>query len=430
MKEDREQNFRLKDSESKSDKEFDVFKPLPLSGSIMLIIISGLSNAAGIGGGPLNTLNLSIFFSFNTFLAIPMTQVIIFGGSLMSIALKIPARHPTKNRPLIDYELVSYLTAPLLAGTSVGVILHLIFPDYLSSFLLVLLLIFMSYQAIKKGISLYKKESFIKQSSISIRTIESDKNYDTRTSQQEITTPLTETKFSTAETPSVKIQSIWGSLFIIALIYLTVFIGSLMKGGKTFDSIVGLTDCSGEYWIFISIYFANLLGITVLCGLNLIKINKKRESNNYDFDEYDPRWKKINTFKIGFVTLMTGVAAGALGIGGGLVMNPFMISMGIRPEVSSACSNFMILFSSSISFLQFFISGIINVNYMIYLFSLAVIGSFFGHFIIRAIMKRMNRPSIIIILLSVMLVLSIIGITYTGILSAVDAKDYGFKSIC
>lgn len=102
---------------------------LEIVGSLLTILISGLSNSAGIGGGPLNTILLNVFFYFNTFKSIALAQVVIFGGSLMSIGLKIPARHPTRDRALIDYELIAYLISPLLAGTSLGVILHLIFPD-------------------------------------------------------------------------------------------------------------------------------------------------------------------------------------------------------------------------------------------------------------------------------------------------------------
>mmetsp|Transcript_27204 Transcript_27204/g.26872 ORF Transcript_27204/g.26872 Transcript_27204/m.26872 type:complete len:100 (-) Transcript_27204:130-429(-) len=98
-------------------------------GTIMTILISGLSNAAGIGGGPLNTITTQVFFGFDTYRAVAFSQVAIFGGSLMSVALKIPARHPTRDRPLLDYELVAYLIAPLLSGTSIGVAFHLIFPD-------------------------------------------------------------------------------------------------------------------------------------------------------------------------------------------------------------------------------------------------------------------------------------------------------------
>lgn len=250
----------------------------------MVVLLSGLSNAAGVGGGPLNTLNLKLFFKFTTFKSISMTQVIIFGGSFMSILLKIPAKHPTKPRPLIDYGLVSYLTAPLLAGTSIGVILHLIIPDYLSSFLLVILLLFMGFQSVQKGVDLFKKESVIKRSTLSIKTIESGKKYDSMLDESEMEE---ETESSGPyQTKNLRIKR---SIMIIAFVYFTVMIGSFVKGGKNFDSIIGVDQCVPTHWLLIAVYFTLLIGIAFLCSLNLIHINNRREAENFDFDDCDPR---------------------------------------------------------------------------------------------------------------------------------------------
>jgi uncharacterized membrane protein YfcA len=51
------------------------------------------------------------------------------------------------------------------------------------------------------------------------------------------------------------------------------------------------------------------------------------------------------------MALGAGLGAGMLGIGGGLILGPFMLTLGINPHVSAATSSFMIVFTSSIAML-------------------------------------------------------------------------------
>lgn len=82
-----------------------------------------------MSGGILSIMILQNLMSFDTYYAIPLSQMIGFGGSLMSVVLKIPLRHPTKDKPLIDYDLLTYVLAPILGGTTIGVIFYIILPN-------------------------------------------------------------------------------------------------------------------------------------------------------------------------------------------------------------------------------------------------------------------------------------------------------------
>ena len=89
---------------------------IEIIGYLIIFIISGLANAAGIGGGPVMTPILVCLFFFETHTAIPLAQVIVFGGSLVAISVKLSSRHPTRDRPLIFYQLIMLIQAPLLFG--------------------------------------------------------------------------------------------------------------------------------------------------------------------------------------------------------------------------------------------------------------------------------------------------------------------------
>ena len=101
---------------------------MEILGTLIIFVCSALANAAGQGGGPLMTLILLIIFRYPAYVALPMVQLIILGGSGIGFLMRIPMRHPTRIRPVIDYYILTLFTGPLLIGTSIGVILGLIFP--------------------------------------------------------------------------------------------------------------------------------------------------------------------------------------------------------------------------------------------------------------------------------------------------------------
>lgn len=55
-----------------------------------------------------------------------------------------------------------------------------------------------------------------------------------------------------------------------------------------------------------------------------------------------------------------GVVAGLLGLGGGELMAPLLLALGMIPQVASATSAFMILFTSSSDFVQYLMEGVLT----------------------------------------------------------------------
>ena len=51
----------------------------------------------------------------------------------------------------------------------------------------------------------------------------------------------------------------------------------------------------------------------------------------------------------------SGCMAGLLGIGGGLILGPLLLQLNIHPMVSTATSNFLVLFTASSTSIQFII---------------------------------------------------------------------------
>ncbi|CAG9334488.1 unnamed protein product [Blepharisma stoltei] len=365
-----------------------------------------------------------------------MAQVISFGGSLISVLLKLRLRHPTRDRPLIDYELIVFILSPILGGTTIGVILHLIFPNWLTITLLSALSGYMCWITTKKGISMFKGENSYKNLS-KIENKNAVASESDRESETDVKSSDTSKELSIEHNYFLEEKQIipWRQIAKIFFVIVIVLTGSFIKGGKGIDSIFGLKQCNLLYWCFMAFYLAIYLAISIYCGWKLIVKTERKISVNYDFDENDVKWELKSTVKIGSIAFLAGIGAGSLGIGGGIIMNPVLIAFGVRPEVSTASSSFVILFSSSISVTQYVISGLIDFTYGIPLFILAVLSSGLGTREIKKQVEKWKRPSLIVLLLGFMTFLCCVCISLNGIFTTakqikIGDFQYWFSSYC
>ena len=142
-------------------------------------------------------------------------------------------------------------------------------------------------------------------------------------------------------------------------------------------------------------------------------------------------------------SFISGVMAGLLGIGGGLIIGPLLLELGMHPIVSTATSNFMVLFTSSSTSIQFIIFVCINLNtqgMMNYDYGLASTicssaGSFIGTLIIQRIIEKTKRVSLLVIVLGAVLGISTLLIPsytlYTTIQQLNEGKSiWKFNSPC
>nr|GEV66538.1 sulfite exporter TauE/SafE family protein 3-like [Tanacetum cinerariifolium] len=68
-------------------------------------------------------------------------------------------------------------------------------------------------------------------------------------------------------------------------------------------------------------------------------------------------------FVLGF---SSGMVGGLLGIGGGLIMGPLFLELGIPPQVASATATFAMMFSSSMSAVEYYLLKRFPVSYALY----------------------------------------------------------------
>lgn len=221
------------------------------------------------------------------------------------------------------------------------------------------------------------------------------------------------------------------NLLLMITGYGFIVLCSLFRGGHGFESIIGIESCSTFGWLILSVC---QIGLILLSYLGMVK--------NRDPFGYHPsgkarvitkgKGKMPSNTKIVFISYLSGVLSGTLGVGGGLVVNPMLMGFGYDPQSTAAVSNLSVFFSATSTSTQFLTVGAIHWEHAWVLMVLSLTGSLVGHLVLTALIKKYKRPSLIIWTILIVLVISVVtlpteiafSLTYTW------NKIFEFGSSC
>jgi hypothetical protein len=187
-------------------------------------------------------------------------------------------QHPMRHKPLIDYHLALVLQPLSLGGTLVGVILNIMFPNWLLLLLLVVVLVISLERTVVKGIKMWKEEkraSMIldfdfKSEGIYQRIREEDWRLNT---EHEELGSILNTERKTPLAPFL-------CMFLV-LGVTTIF--SLLKGSNKGSSIIGVKSCSPAYWILSFSPLPFLVIVTAVIAYTIIKMHIRKQACGYNF---------------------------------------------------------------------------------------------------------------------------------------------------
>jgi uncharacterized membrane protein YfcA len=143
----------------------------------------------------------------------------------------------------------------------------------------------------------------------------------------------------------------------------------------------------------------------------------------------------LNGKNVAFLLIFSflgGWVSGALGLGGGAVFNPLLLSMGVPPRVSSATGMYMIIFSTAASTLSYYLNGLLIFNYGLFVGFFCVLGTYIGMVLLEKMMGKQNKQSYLVFLLSFVLGLSAVAVVFFGVgtLDLGSSKTWQYGSIC
>jgi len=397
--------------------------------SILLFIGGTIAAGGGIGGGGVFVPILILLGRFNAEEAIPLSTVLIGAASVANFLQMFFLKHPLRERPLIDYQLAMILQPLSLGGTLVGVILNIMFPNWLLLLLLVLVLFLSLERSVAKGIKLWQDEKrnamILEMDFRSEGIYQRIRDEDWRiNAQSEELTSILESEKKTRLTPF---------LWMVLVLSVTTLL-AVLKGSNRGVSLIGVKPCSALYWVLSFVSLPFLVVVSIVISYLCIKIHSRKMVSNYTFQQGDIMWTRTNTFAMSVIGFIAGLLAGLLGIGGGVIFSPVMLEFGVLPEVAAATSSFMILFTSLAAIIQFSILGRIITDYAIWFGIIGFLCSLLGQAFLTRLVKKYQKTSFIVFCISAIIAVSTILLITIGVMDIVaDIKagqTFGFNSPC
>ena len=111
---------------------------------------------------------------------------------------------------------------------------------------------------------------------------------------------------------------------------------------------------------------------------------------------------------------MGGWVSGAFGLGGGVIFNPLLLSMGVPPSVASSTGMYMVMFSNFGSSVTYVIYQELNIKFGLWIGMFCSLSSIAGLFLLNQIVKKYDRQSPIVIVLAFIMGLSALLVPIFG----------------
>ncbi|KAG6780464.1 hypothetical protein POTOM_013324 [Populus tomentosa] len=394
-------------------------------GAIIGFFGAAFGSVGGVGGGGIFVPMLTLIIGFDAKSSTAISKCMITGAAASTVYYNLKLRHPTLDLPIIDYDLALLFQPMLVLGISIGVAFNVIFADWMITVLLIILFIGTSTKAFLKGVETWKKETILKQEAA--RRLESNDDDNEEVEYR----PLpggpsgggeAENKGPKKEQVSVLENVYWKELGLLFAVWCAILALEIAKNYTT--------TCSMAYWALNLLQIPVAVGVSSYEAVSLYKGRRKIASKG----ETGTNWRAHQLVLYCACGVLAGIVGGLLGLGGGFILGPLFLELGIPPQVSSATATFAMTFSASMSVVEYYLLKRFPVPYALYFVAVATVAAFVGQFVVQKLINLLGRASLIIFILSFTIFVSAISLGGVGIVNMIERIErheyMGFDNIC
>ncbi|XP_012572299.1 sulfite exporter TauE/SafE family protein 3-like isoform X2 [Cicer arietinum] len=394
-------------------------------GTIIGFLGSSFGTVGGVGGGGIFVPMLTLVIGFDAKSATAISKFMITGGAGATVFYNLKKRHPSLDLPVIDYDLALLFQPMLMLGISLGVAFNVIFPDWMITTLLIIFFTGISVNAFLKGVNTWKKETLTKKEARENLQLSDVRRTEEGALDLQAGESVNESQTNTnlpRKNVSVMENVYWKELGLLFSVWIMIL---ALQIGKNYT-----TTCSVAYWIL------NLLQVPITVGVSsyeavLLYKGKRVIASKGD---QQTQWSVQQLILYCACGIVAGIIGGLLGLGGGFILGPLFIGLGIPPQVSSATSTFAMTFSASMSVVEYYLLKRFPISYALYFVAVATVAALIGQHLVRKLIAILGRASIIIFILALTVFVSGISLGGTGIanlIKRVENKEYmGFGNLC
>ncbi|KAK1317599.1 hypothetical protein QJS10_CPA05g01134 [Acorus calamus] len=398
-------------------------------GSAIGFLGAALGSVGGVGGGGIFVPMLTLIIGFDPKSSTAMSKCMIMGAAISTVYYNLRQRHPTMDLPIIDYDLALLFQPMLMLGISIGVVLNVIFADWMVTVLLIILFLGTSTKAFFKGVETWKRETMMKKSKFqeTARLLESASDPNKSPTLEYRPLPSgppanTERRLPADRETSILENIYWNELMLLVLVWVAFLIVQMFK--------THATTCSTEYWALNIMQVPIAASVTLYEAISLYKGKRAIASKG----KQDMNCKIHQLLFYCGCGILAGIVGGLLGLGGGFILGPLFLELGVPPQVASSTSTFIMAFSSSMSVVQYYLLDRFPVPYAVFFMVIASVAAFTGQYIVRKLIILLGRASLIIFVLALTIFASAIslgGVGISNMITQMENKEYmGFESLC
>lgn len=222
----------------------------------------------------------------------------------------------------------------------------------------------------------------------------------------------------------------WAALILVVISGL-----SLLRGGKAgMTSIAGVEACSGSYWVITAVSMAAMVGSTVFFAQRVTAKHEQCQMVGYPQVEGDIVWNSRNAVMYPVLAMAAGAMGGMLGIGGGMIMGPLLLELGMAAETTAATSATTVLLTAASGTFQETLLGMMLVQRGFWYFGLGAVSTFIGQVGVNHIVRKYKMSALIVVMVVLVMALSMIMMTWVGLVQIQEdlrrGNDMGFASFC
>ncbi|KAK7400434.1 hypothetical protein VNO78_11642 [Psophocarpus tetragonolobus] len=408
---------------------------------VLCFIASSISSAGGIGGGGLFIPILTIVAGLDLKTASSLSAFMVTGGSIANVMCNLCATSPKfGGKLLIDYDIALLSEPCMLLGVSIGVICNLVFPEWFITMLFAIFLTWSTSKTCNSGVLFWKIESEERRKSDGFEGLENgllengsaeEREGGVQVNKEKEGMENIEEQQVMVPEENIRVRIPWFKLVVLLLVWFSFFSLYLLRGNKYGQSIIPMEPCGVGYWILSSAQVPLALLFTAWI------VHRKEGHQDQNVIQEDPCLSSngpSNKLVFPMMALLAGILGGVFGIGGGMLISPLLLHVGIAPEVTAATCSFMVFFSSTMSALQYLLLGMDHIETALILAIICFVASLIGLLVVQRAIQNYGRPSLIVFSVGIVMTLSIVLMTSFGVIRTwkdhISGRYMGFKLPC
>ncbi|KAG6573214.1 Sulfite exporter TauE/SafE family protein 5, partial [Cucurbita argyrosperma subsp. sororia] len=361
--------------------------PITVAG-VLCFVAASISSAGGIGGGGLYIPILTIVAGFDLKTASSFSAFMVTGGSIANVLNNFCSK--SGGKCLIDFD-IALLTEPcMLLGVSVGVICNLAFPEWVTTVLFAIFLVWSTFKTCVSGMVYWRMETeVLRNNGCKLEDGLGNEN-EGKFLEEPLLNAQENCRF---RLPLMKLGAlilVWSSFYLIYL----------LRGNRDGQGLIPIETCGTGYWIISSLQVPVAIAFT-LWILYKQKAPEPEDSPQKELEEAGPAVEPSKKL--------------------------------IFPVTAATCS-FMVFFSATMSACQYLLLGMEHTEIAVIYAIVCFIASVIGLVVVQKAIREYGRASLIIFSVSTVMALSTVTMTTFGGLNVL--RDYtagnnmGFRSPC